>query len=277
MGILNLFKRKEKSVNKFKKNIDVKLLKLNVKKDIIDKRDYTISKIAKAVTLPEEFSLRQFCTPVKNQQNIGACTGFGSTAGYEVLRNKNTKQQLDLSELFTYYNAREMEGTIDKDAGAYVRDVCKSGVTQGFCLEEYWPYIPSKFKEKPSWSAYFCAKYYRLSGYYRCNTADEIKQALVNGLPVVFGAGVWSNFLSFRGDVYKSIGGSPAGGHCMLVVGYSNAKNAFLVKNSWGTEFGNRGYVWIEYGIFMQYLYDAWALEYAKPTTLQKIAKAILI
>jgi len=272
--LIRILARKQPSFMKFSKFFDRNHLVLKLDKDISDKRDIKLLSAIQetkpsgqsiTISFPEKFDLKAYCTPIKNQLNIGSCTAFSILGAYEIFRKRDFKENVDTSELFTYYNARLYQGWENDDRGAYLRDACKSALNDGICLEEVYPYIISKYRDKPYMLAYISARFLRLKGFYRCSTIDEIKQALIHGWVVVFGMRVYSNYLYYRGGVYKSIQGSLKGGHAQAIIGWDDKKNAFLVRNSWSTSWGEDGYAWIDYDLLKQNLQDAWALEFRRP------------
>lgn len=233
---------------------DPLLLKATLKKDPKDVRDYTIGKVG--FKLPESASLMQWQTPVKNQGKLSSCGAFAGVAALEMLRKRFTGSNLDLSELFLYYNARSHK---DVDNGTYLRDVCKSLQKDGIALEQFWPYQQEKWKDEPNFAAQFAGKYIKIKGYYRCKDIDSIKGAITLNQPVLIGLKIYSDFLTLRDDTYtlnkkaKSIGG-----HAMMVVGYSDY-NVF-VKNSWGKQWGKEGYTALSPSYVKKNLLDAWTV-----------------
>ena len=113
------------------------------------------------------------------------------------------------------------------------------------------PYDQNDWLTKPSQQANSDAKKYRIDYWRKINHTDikEVKAHLAAGYPVVIGATVSDEFIHNGKDIWKDPG-TAEGGHCMLLVGYDNAKNAFKVMNSWGTEWGDNGFGWIDYGLF---------------------------
>jgi len=279
MGFFKWLNKQKAKTEKYNNVFKRHRIKLNVKKDPVDERDFLISKISplKAEELPTSFSLQSYCTVIKNQGNLGACTGFSITGAFEIFRKRDWNEELDTSELFSYYNARAIEGTVNQDAGAYIRDICDSGMKDGICLEQFCPYVPQNFAKKPSWTAYFVARFFRLKGYYRCYNVQEVKQALYHGLPVLFGFSVYSNFFDYKGGIYKEAFGNLAGGHAVCAIAYDDSKNAFLVRNSWGNAWGESGYFWIDYSVWSKLLLDAWALQYTPPNNVVKTALKLLV
>lgn len=75
-----------------------------------------------------------------------------------------------------------------------------------------------------------------------------IKQQIgYEGTPVVLQMEVFEDFLYYKSGVYKHVTGNHVGYHSVVIVGYNDEYNAFLVKNSWGKDWGENGYCWIDY------------------------------
>jgi C1A family cysteine protease len=157
------------------------------------------------------------------------------------------------SRLFIYYNERQMEHTVQSDAGAMIRDGIKSIAKQGVCEETEWPYDIAKFAEQPPAPAYADAKANLAIQYQRLARAvDVMRGCLASGYPFTLGISVYDSFESQ--DVAQSgIVPMPGphesllGGHAVLAVGYDHPHQRFIVRNSWGTRWGMRGYCTIPY------------------------------
>ena len=142
-----------------------------------------------------------------------------------------------------------MEGSVDFDSGAQLRDGIKSLVNQGVCPETTWPYDISIFDQKPPLEAYAEAldnqalQYRRLS-----QNINDMIGCLAQGLPFVFGFSVYD---SFESDEVERTGLVPMpgtsedviGGHAVMAVGYSIPEKLFLIQNSYGTSFGDAGFI----------------------------------
>jgi C1A family cysteine protease len=157
------------------------------------------------------------------------------------------------SRLFIYYNERVIEHTVDQDAGAMIRDGIKSVSKDGAPHETLWPYVITKFKDKPSAAAYKDAKKHTAVLYERLTQSlDQLKACLAAGYPFVFGFSVYE---SFESDAVAKTGKVPMpkpkekqlGGHAVLAVGYDDALKRFIVRNSWGTAWGLKGYFTMPY------------------------------
>jgi C1A family cysteine protease len=157
------------------------------------------------------------------------------------------------SRLFIYYNERAMEGTIPFDSGAMIRDGIKSLAKQGVCSENTWPYIINRFRLLPSKFAYSEGLTHTAIQYSRVGqTVDQLKACLASGYPFVFGFAVYDGFES--GSVAKTgilnmptKGEKMRGGHAVLCVGYSDETKRFIVQNSWGQNWGDKGFFTMPY------------------------------
>jgi len=250
--------------NKDHIDFDPKKLNLNVIPSPKDDRDYKLSERPglKALRLPRNYNMLKYTTFVKNQGSLGACTGFAGVAAVDTQRVLQNNEVLDFSELFIYYNERVIDGTVNEDAGSYIRTLAKTLKETGVALEQYHPYDVSKFKEKPGFPAYFGARFFRIKNYYRVMNIDECKQAIANNIPVVIGMIVYSNLFNYSYGVYSSIAGNKAGGHAICVVGYDDDSNCVIIKNSWGRNWGEEGYFRMSYDMYNQLVFEAFALDY---------------
>jgi C1A family cysteine protease len=201
--------------------------------------------------LPPKVDLRKMCPPVYDQGRLGSCTANAIAAGIEFDRHKQALLDFTPSRLFIYYNERAMEGTVEVDAGATIRDGIKSVARQGDCPEPEWPYVIDRFADKPPQSCYRDALKYKAVSYQRIDHAvTQMRGCLAEGFPFVFGISVYANFpiRTRTGDIpMPGDADNTNQGHAMLIVGYEDAKRRFLVRNSWGTGWGRRGYGTIPY------------------------------
>jgi hypothetical protein len=114
-----------------------------------DQRDQLYSTIAAPPrTLPRTVDLRPTCAPVEDQGQLGSCTANALVGNLEFPERKAGKRVTDLSRLFVYYNERALEGTINEDAGAMIRDGVKTLVKLGVCTEKKWGYDISKLGQR---------------------------------------------------------------------------------------------------------------------------------
>lgn len=233
--------------------------RLNWRPDLPDARDRLFQPLGwrPYFLLPKRIDLRPQCSAVEDQGDLGSCTGNAIAGAIELLDVKNGGGFTDISRLFIYYNERVYLNEVDQDNGAYIRDGIKSIHKIGAASEAIWPYDIAKFAEKPSPAAYADANNRRFNGYYRVLTLSGVCNALASGFPVVFGFTVYSSFMS---DYVARTGMMPMpmkgdrveGGHAVLAVGYDKKSQRIIVRNSWGSGWGDNGYFYMP----MDYISD---------------------
>jgi C1A family cysteine protease len=221
--------------------------------DLPDQRDHAYAMVhAVPKKLPAKVDLRAKCPPVENQGQLGSCTANALVGALEFLELKEKHPLVDLSRLFVYYNERVIEHSVKQDAGAMLRDGIKTLAKQGVCPEKTWPYVIKKFATKPTAACYAQAKPHTISSYQRLSTTQEMRACLADGYPFVFGFTVYE---SFESDAMANSGTVPMpkknervlGGHAVCAVGYDDAAKRFIVRNSWGADWGRKGYCTMPY------------------------------
>jgi C1A family cysteine protease len=209
--------------------------------------------------LPPVVNNRYWCSAVEDQGSLGSCTGnaWAALLEYNACRNGfGGKQYKDLSRLFIYYNERVLEGTVNEDAGAYLRDGAKTLARDGVCLEQLWPYHIVNFDDKPTPVCYTNALQRHIHSYYALNSLADMKTCLANRQCFVFGFLVYESFMT-QEMANTGIAQMPKpgeeclGGHAVMAVGYNDYEKKFLIKNSWGRNWGlkknNAGYFTLPY------------------------------
>jgi C1A family cysteine protease len=245
-------------INSVKKLIGMNQSKVyGYKRDSHDARDimFSLPTATDPSSLPAMIDLRPGCPPVYNQGNLGSCTANALAAAVEFDQLKeNSKWDFMPSRLFIYYNERALEGSIKRDAGAAIRDGIKTINTQGVCKEALCPYIERNFAKKPYANAYAEAILHKSISYRRLDNTNigMLKACLANGSPFVFGFMVYDSFESDQ-VAQTGIMSMPQpnekclGGHAVMCVGYDDTKNVFIVRNSWSSDWGDKGYFYMPY------------------------------
>jgi len=240
----------------------MKIQRYGWKPDLPDHRDHVYSvPVLAQVQLPPKVDLTPHCPKtIYDQGQLGSCTAnaISCAVEFDLLRQK--VGDFMPSRLFIYYNERDMENTVKEDAGAMIRDGIKSVNKLGVPPEKLWPYSdasPGPFQEKPAAGVYKEALKHQVTSYQRVPRAlRSMKACLASGFPFVFGFSVYE---SFEGEAVAKTGEVPMpqpheqllGGHAVLAVGYDDATQRFVVRNSWGPHWGKHGYFTMPYAYLL--------------------------
>ena len=245
-------------------------MEFNIKPSLSDDRDY-IYRSDSTQVLREFVDLRQWDTLVESQDNLGSCSSNALTNAYELMVNQKYPEYLkQLSRLFIYYNTRADYGSIEKDNGIYLRDGLKTLLKFGVCSEELWPYDTEQFDDRPTDDCYDDAKKRKILKYQRLISTYYITEVLNNNNPVVFGMEIYNSFMGLNERIstvnFPSRKETSLGGHAMCMVGYDLTNRLFLAKNSFGPNWGDKGYCWIPFDYIKQEGYDIWTFEITNQT-----------
>ena len=228
-------------------------------RDLPDHRDlHYAPRLATVGPLPAHVDLREHCPPVYDQGELGSCTANAIAGVLEFDEIKaRERHPWTPSRLFIYYNERLLEGTVDSDAGAQIRDGVKVVVKEGVCPETEWPYDIARFATRPPEKLYKEALRDRVSSYMRLGQSlVQLRACLAEGFPFVFG---FSVFASMETDAVKRDGRVPLpqpgdsllGGHAVAAVGYDDAAQHIVFRNSWGPGWGESGYGFLPYAYIL--------------------------
>lgn len=235
-----------------KTQLPISIPKYHWAKQPVDPRDkpYTLT----GVTQPNIVDLRPYCSPIEDQGNLGSCTGNAIAGAIELL-DKRAGRTLDVSRLYIYYYERLLEGTVNYDSGAYIRDGMRAVYNYGAPLESLWPYNISRFRSAPSVQAKADGAKRKVTLYQAVADHQGCLDSLAAGFPVVIGFSVYS---SFESATVSRTGVMPypntsrerlLGGHAVLLVGYDKTRQVYIARNSWGSNWGDRGYFYMPFQV----------------------------
>jgi len=230
---------------------------LNYKFQPLDSRDYAYIPKA-AVPSKASLDLRSTLPGILDQGNVGTCVS--NAFAFTILAMTNKK--VVMSRLMHYAVTRCISGMkLSIDSGLYIRDAAKSIASNGVSLEKNWIYDTTKFSVFPSCTAFKSANLFKTYTYTFVNQDLVSLQNCLNDkkVPIIFGFVVYTSFMT---QAVASTGVVPMpdiktetlqGGHCTCIVGYDDTKKVFICANSWGTNWGDKGYFYMPYAFITNY------------------------
>lgn len=222
-------------------------------RDTPDHRDIPFVVSEERAVLPPVWDMTAAQPPVYDQGNEGSCVGNGCSGRFDFQRKLQGLPFMTPSRQFVYYNARRIEGTTKSDSGAQIRDGIKALAKYGVCPETEWPYLSTNMTKKPTAKVYKDALKNIVVQYQSvAQDLNTMKACLAGNSPIVIGFSVYE---SFESDEVAKTGIAPLpgkneqllGGHCVEIVGFSDPKQVWICRNSWGTSWGNKGYFTLPY------------------------------
>lgn len=258
-----------------------------------DVRDYIYQPVS--TPLPPSIDWRRSVTAIENQGAVNSCTANSMSGACELILRSNGIFE-NLSRLFNYYESRKHGGLLGQDNGAYLRDAVSVVAKVGFPKEELWTYVDQNLERVPTDNVYEDAATRLLARYERINDGldyswnpsglgqatrtgtstigstqynNDIKSALSEGYPVVIGMDLSDDFRRITGDfayqnTHPYVGITPSnpkiGAHAVVIIGYIDAYNAFIILNSWGESWGYKGVGLLPYSQVVG-LHEAWVLK----------------
>jgi hypothetical protein len=208
-------------------------------------------------------SLKQFVPKIGNQRGYSTCVGWASAYYARTILEARVYNVLDtiaitngtFSPVFTYLNAN-VDDDYNCQGGAYIGKAMEAMVEKGV---PYYKDFNVMCETNIPQDLYESAEAFKIKDFARIFGSDEpqdfkvdgVKRSLLNGNPVVIGFMVDNAFQSAK-TVYVPDELGTTGGHAMCVVGFDDDKygGSFEIVNSWGSDWGNGGYMWVRYADF---------------------------
>ncbi len=224
--------------------------------------------VRSADELPDQFDWRDFqghsyIGPIRDQESCGACYAFGACAAaegsYNVATGKYDGDCLDLSEAFLAFCLDQYyDGFSGCDGSDYDYEELDALVERGVCREESYPY---KAVDEGCVAGSETAPRVKYAGWYRvpCGDIAAIKSAIMTFGVVDAAVKVTSAFAAYAGGIYADenteCDAEPCSyaetNHCIALVGWqdtsSDGDGYWILRNSWGTSWGEDGYMRIAY------------------------------
>jgi C1A family cysteine protease len=180
-----------------------------------------------------------FVTGVRYQATCGSCVSFATCATLEsrsLIKNKTPDTEIDLSEAHLFSCGG---GTCTN--GWNFEPALQQAQNAGVGLESSFPYQP---RDVPCQNVPPVVK---VTGWTKLTTMNSRKQAIARNGPVIAGMRVFSDFYQYGSGIYKHVTGNFEGLHAVAVVGYNDAEDCWIIKNSWDKDWGESGFVRMGY------------------------------
>jgi len=235
----------------------------------------TFSHYPRRGELPAVVDNRGNCPPVYNQGMLGACTAFAMGKGLrEYLQHTGGEDLVPLSALYLYYNERVLNNTVNEDSGATMTQGMQclkdSGIAPDADDPYSWTYL-FRYKSKPSGQAYTDAARWKVANSIQLPDGGlaDIKAAVADKKPVVFGFVVYQTFMNQETQQTGNMvmpqpqqGEQPIGGHAVMVAGYDDKRQVLIMRNSWDTTWGDKGYFYMPYAFAQNtdWVQDVWTV-----------------
>ena len=242
---------------------------LGLIKSIVSPADYIVKTFLTEDIRLTELDLTDSMTPVRNQGSEGSCAGFATAVGVKEYQEQiDYGHRVSLSPRYIYEKAK----IISKHTEGTTLKACMEVITKdGVCEDKLWPYI-AKDVGSPAPNAAKNAEKFKILNYARITNIEELKQALIQFGATLIGITVFKGMMS---DACNKTGIVPdpncfermnvLGGHALCAVGFNDKSPYYKndghikFKNSWGEEWGEKGYGYLSYKYITKNMLDAFS------------------
>lgn len=208
---------------------------------------------AEALATPASWDWRyqdgaNYLGAIRDQKSCGSCVAFGTIAAIEGTIRVTAKRPslgVDLSEAHLFYCHGASEGR-NCSNGWWPEQALEAVQNKGIVDEDCFPYTAGDQACNPCRDA--SSRLVKISAWRSLSSIAEMKTWISQKGPVIGCFTVYEDFRSYRGGVYRHVSGNQLGGHCIAIVGYSDAERAWIIRNSWGPAWAESGYGRIGYG-----------------------------
>lgn len=223
--------------------------------------------------IPKQTSLRRFAPTPRNQGQQGSCVGWASSYAartiLEAVRTGDNPNSLAYSPSFLYNQIG-----VPNCQGAFTGEALEHMKNKGLIAFSKFPYDPNSCNHRPDPQELRAALNHRIKGYNRLTKTgrnydvdlEAVKQNIAQGAPVIIAAKVPYSFQNMIGKkVWRPTRAERRqvdrlGGHAMCLIGYDDNKQLFEIQNSWGTEWGDNGFVYVNYDDFKTFCREAYGV-----------------
>jgi C1A family cysteine protease len=190
---------------------------------------------------------QNWVTPILNQGNCGSCVAYSTIGTLETQMNisrnapfLNMRYSADM--LFACGGGGCESGWMPDSAASFLQN---TGVVDEACM----PSTMSATGQDASCDMK-CSdssdRSQHISSYNTPAGLQSVKDALKHG-PLVTTIDVYADFIAYGSGVYKHTTGSYMGGHAISIVGFDDSKHAWIIRNSWGPDWGDHGFAYVSY------------------------------
>lgn len=221
----------------------------------------TVSTLILDDDVTTEYDISQFLPEVGSQGKQGSCVAWATgyylksfQENYEDVENGVNTKNNKMSPAYIYNQIK----VTDCFGGSVIKDGLDILKNQGIVDLNVMNYNENDCDRQPTDPEKVLAEPYRIENYFYLDPEkvfEQTKASLLNNQPVVIAIKIDRSYFGARDEngeyIYEKFK-SEDGSHAMMVVGYDDNRNAFKVVNSWGKEWGNQGFVWIDYSAFQE-------------------------